>query len=194
MNNFIELLSDLNIPNDSIQNFVSKLKCIHLKKDEYFLQQGDYCKYMGYLPSGKIRYYTVDIKGTEHTLWFNTIPNFIGDYNSFLRKTNAVLGVQVMCDCDLIILSYDQMMTLFEFNSETQKFRTSLAEDSMFGWGDLALSFYCHTAEERYLELLKEHPNIEQEIPIKHIASVIGITPETLSRMRAKLKKEGSTL
>mgnify|MGYP003623263112 FL=1 len=78
-------------------------------------------------------------------------------------------------------------MELFDMNMDTQRFRATLAERSMFGWRSIALALHFNTAEERYIELLNDYPEIEKEIPLRHIASTLGISPETLSRIRKKL-------
>lgn len=196
MDNLASLLKTFNLSSTQIQAFLSQLTCRSLKKYEHFQQQDFYCKYMGYVDSGKFRYYRVGNDGTEHTLWFNLSFNFIGDYHSFLKKTNAELSIQAMCDCEIILFSYDQLMKLYGFNADTQQFRLSMAERSMFGWREIALAFYCDTPEERYLKLLEKYPDAEQLIPVKYIASSLGITPETLSRIRTRLniRKISSTL
>jgi hypothetical protein len=82
---------------------------------------------------------------------------------------------------------YDSIDTVITGNSTFQEFRTALAERSMFGWRKIALALHFDTAEERYLELLNDYPEIEKEIPLKYIASTLGISPETLSRIRKKV-------
>jgi len=144
---------------------------------------------MGYVDSGKFRYYKIDKEGNERTLWFNKSFPFIGDYHSFLKRTNAELCIQAMEDYEIILFNYGQMMELFDKNIDTQKLRATIAERSMFGWRSIALALHFDTAEERYVELLNDYPDIEKEIPLKHIASTLGISPETLSRIRKKLDK-----
>lgn len=94
-----------------------------------------------------------------------------------------------MEDYEIILFNYGQMMELFDTNINTQKLRATIAERSMFGWRNIALALHFDTAEERYIELLNDYPDIEKEIPLKHIASTLGISPETLSRIRKKLDK-----
>lgn len=81
------------------------------------------------------------------------------------------------------------MVELFDMNIDTQRFRATLAERSMFGWRSIALALHFDSAEERYRTLLNDYPEIEKEIPLRYIASTLGISPETLSRIRRKLKK-----
>lgn len=106
-----------------------------------------------------------------------------------MKRTNAELCIQAMEDYEIVLFNYEQMMELFDTNIDTQKLRTTIAERSMFGWRNIALALYFDTAEERYIELLNDYPDIEKEIPLKHIASTLGISPETLSRIRKKLDK-----
>lgn len=190
MTNLINLLHSLDVDETKAIRYVNRLKCIQIKKGNHFQMQGDLAKYMGYVDSGKFRYYKIDKEGNERTLWFNKSFPFIGDYHSFLKKMNAELCIQAMEDYEIVLLSYEQMMEFFNMNIDTQKFRTTLAERSMFGWRNIALALHFDTAEERYIELLNDYPNIEKEIPLKHIASTLGISPETLSRIRKKLEKK----
>ena len=189
MNGLINLLCSLNINNADVLEYTKRLKNIQIKKGEHFQMQGCPVRYMGYVDSGKFRYYKIDKDGNERTLWFNKSFPFIGDYHSFLKRTNAELCIQAMEDYEITLFSYEQMMELFDTNIDTQKLRTTIAERSMFGWRNIALALYFDTAEERYIELLNDYPDIEKEIPLKHIASTLGISPETLSRIRKKLDK-----
>ncbi|GFZ39910.1 Crp/Fnr family transcriptional regulator [Parabacteroides distasonis] len=189
MNGLINLLCSLNINNADVLEYTKRLKNIQIKKGEHFQMQGCPVRYMGYVDSGKFRYYKIDKEGNERTLWFNKSFPFIGDYHSFLKRTNAELCIQAMEDYEIVLFNYEQMMELFDTNIDTQKLRTTIAERSMFGWRNIALALYFDTAEERYIELLNDYPDIEKEIPLKHIASTLGISPETLSRIRKKLDK-----
>lgn len=189
MKGLINLLCSLNINKVDVLEYVKCLKSTQIKKGEHFQMQGCSAKYMGYVDSGKFRYYKIDKEGNERTLWFNKSFPFIGDYHSFLKRTNAELCIQAMEDYEIILFNYGQMMELFDTNIDTQKLRATIAERSMFGWRSIALALHFDTAEERYVELLNDYPDIEKEIPLKHIASTLGISPETLSRIRKKLDK-----
>ena len=189
MTGLINLLCSLNINETEALEYTKHLKNIQIKKGEHFQMQGRSARYMGYVDSGKFRYYKIDMEGNERTLWFNKSFPFIGDYHSFLKRTNAELCIQAMEDYEIILFNYAQMMELFDTNIDTQKLRATIAERSMFGWRNIALALHFDTAEERYIELLKDYPDIEKEIHLKHIASTLGISPETLSRIRKKLDK-----
>ncbi|MDR2919926.1 MAG: Crp/Fnr family transcriptional regulator [Tannerella sp.] len=189
MGNLINLLKSLNIDDTKATDYVNRLRCIQIKKGEHFQIQGDPTKYMGYVDFGKFRYYKIDKEGNERTLWFNKSFPFIGDYHSFLKKTNAELNVKAMDNYEIVLFTYGQLMELFDMNTDTQKLRATLAERSMFGWRNIALALHFDTAEERYIDLLNDYPDIEKEMPLKHIASSLGISPETLSRIRKKLAK-----
>lgn len=185
----MKLLLSLNIEKERALDFVSHLKQMHIKKFENFQIEGALNKYMGYVESGIFRYYKTDTGGNEHTLWFSKSFPFIGDYHSFLKQTTSELTIQAMNDYDVILINHNQMIELFGMNMDTLKFRASFAERSMFGWRDIAFALHFNTAEERYLKLIENYPEIENEIPLKHNASSIGITAETLSRLRTKYKK-----
>lgn len=189
MDSLINFLLSLDIDQDEALRFVGNLKHIKLKKYEHFQMQGDPSKYMGYVDLGKFRYYKTDKDGNERTLWFNKAFPFIGDYHSFLKKTKAELSIQAMDNYEIVLLNLAQMMELFDMNITTQKFRTMIAERSMFGWREIALALHFDSAEERYMKLLNNYPDIEKEIPLKYIASCLGVSAETLSRIRKRNKK-----
>lgn len=189
MDSLVNFLLNLNMSNDEVFRFVSHVKCIELKKNEHFQLQGYPSKYMGYVDSGKFRYYKTDKEGNERTLWFNREFPLIGDYHSFLRRTDAELSIQAMDHYEIVLFTYGQLMELFNMNVDTQRFRAMVAERSMFGWRDIALALHFDSAEERYMKLVGNYPDIEKEISLKHIASCLGITPETLSRIRKKTAK-----
>lgn len=189
MDTLLNFLYSLNISKSIALDYVGGLKSIRVKKKEHFQMQGISSKYMGYVTDGKFRYYKIDAEGNERTLWLNKSFPFVGDYHSFLQKTNAELSIQALGDYDILLFTYDKTMELFDMNVDTQKFRSTLAERSMFGWRNIALSLHFDTAEERYLKLVSEYPAIEKEIPLKYIASCLGISPETLSRIRRKYEK-----
>ena len=183
MNGLINLLCSLNINNADVLEYTKRLKNIQIKKGEHFQMQGCPVRYMGYVDSGKFRYYKIDKDGNERTLWFNKSFPFIGDYHSFLKRTNAELCIQAMEDYEITLFSYEQMMELFDTNIDTQKLRATIAERSMFGWRNIALALYFDTAEERYIELLKDFPDIEKEISLKHICLCSVVCPSSVSRI-----------
>jgi len=184
----IDLLKSLNIEETKAIEYVNRLKSIKISKNEHFQMQENIAKYMGYVKNGRFKYYKTDKDGNERTLWLNKSFPLIGDYHSFLKRTHAELSVQAMEDYEVVLFTYDQMMELFNMNEDTLKFRAIIAERSMFGWRNIALSLHFDTGEERYIKLLNSYPDIEKEIPLKHIASSLGISPETLSRIRKKNK------
>lgn len=192
MDHLINFLNNLNIDNATAYDFASKLKSIRLNKYDHFQQESKAARYMGFVVSGKFRYYKTEKEGNEHTLWFNKSCPFIGDYHSFLKKTKAELSVQAMDDYEVILFTYDQLTELFNMNTDTLKFRAEVAERSMFGWRDIALALHFNTAEERYTRLLADYPDIEKEIPLKYIATCLGISPETLSRIRRKMDENNA--
>ncbi len=189
MDSLFNFLYNLNIDKACASDFINKLKSIQLKKYDLFQMEGTPARYMGFVTSGKFRYYKTDKQGNERTLWFNKSFPFIGDYHSFLNKSDAELSIQVMDDYEVILFNYEQLMEFFYMNTDTLKLKTAFAERSMIGWRNIALALHFDTAEERYIQLLSSYPDIEKEIPLKYIASCLSISPETLSRVRRKLKE-----
>lgn len=156
----------------------------HLKRKEHFLRQGELARHIGLITQGYARlYYLQD--GKEITKDFNFENFFCGSYASFSLQQPSRFNVVAMEDLTLILLNRE-IFRLFDLYPGLQKFGRLMIERMFIRKELRESSFLLDSAEERYRELRAQFPGIELRVPQKYLASYLGITPETLSRIRGQ--------
>ena len=115
---------------------------------------------------------------------------FVGEYAANLCNRESLVNIQAITDSDVYIIKYADMTKLWNSSMEYQRLGRIVAEQLFVMTYRRLIDSYCSTPEERYLDLMKRYPNLKELIPLKEIASFIGITPETLSNIRRRLLKK----
>jgi CRP-like cAMP-binding protein len=110
--NYIERKSSLELSDDERNLIMTKLKPKKLRKRQYFLQEGDVCKYMGFIVKGATRMFAVNEKGHEHILHFGLEDWWVGDYESFYLLTPSKYHVEALEDVDMILITNEQLQEL----------------------------------------------------------------------------------
>ncbi|WP_276373252.1 Crp/Fnr family transcriptional regulator [Chryseolinea sp. H1M3-3] len=154
-----------------------------LKKKQHFLRQGEICRQLGFIVCGYVRlYYLKD--GEEITKDFNFENSFCGSYASFSLGQPSRFNVIAMEKVKLYAIGRDELFRLFDKYSSLQKLGR-LSMEHMFIRKEMReSSFLLDSAEQRYKDLLSQYPQIQQRVPLKYLASYLGMTAETLSRIR----------
>lgn len=158
-----------------------------LKKREYFVRQNDPCKFVGFVESGILRYTRINNDGNEHIVGYSFTKDFVCDYPSLIKRSGSLTNIQAVTNCSVYVISMKKLNDYWETNMDTQRLGRLVAEEHFFEIYGRLLDFYCDTAEQRYTSLLTRCPNLPQYIPLKEIASFLGVTPETVSHIRKKL-------
>lgn len=171
---------------EALDRFASILVRIELKKNAFFLAEGEVCKYIGYIYKGMIRqfYYKNNKDLTEHFAYEDDVFICI---ESFLRQRPARLMAEALEHTIVYGLPYESLLKLAAEDYEIEVMYRCLLENSLILSQRKTDSLRFETANERYSRLLKEQPEIIQRAPLSHIASYLLMTPETLSRVRASL-------
>lgn len=175
------LLSD-----DALDKFASILVRIELKKGAKFLDEEQICEHICYVYKGMVRQFYFKNKKdlTEHFTYEDDVFICI---ESFLRQRPSRLMVEALENTVLYGIPHDPVLKLAAECYEVEVMYRRLLENSLILSQRKADSLRFETAGERYVRLLKEHPDIIQRAPLSHIASFLLMTPETLSRVRASL-------
>lgn len=181
-----EFVSHLNLSEELSGIFMKMGEIVTLKRKEYFVRQGEVCRYLGAVLDGELRFSHCDVDGLEHTIGFNT-NGFATEYHAFLNNFPAKYSIQASSRTVIYRVTYKQVIDFYEYNMEGQRFGRHIAEQLFFRRDELLFSFRCETPEERYKKLLKIADNSLNKLTLKDIASLIGVTPETVSRIRKKL-------
>ena len=175
------------IPLADTDNFVQAFTLGQkLKKNQYLLEPGQNSSFLAFVKNGTFRVFFYDLEGTEVTVWFSFAGMMVGDLLAFFKDSKATFYVQAVEDSEISILSKSNLEKLYLNNPEYLEFGRKYAEHVSVNVMERMLSFQTKSAEERYLELLA-NPNYMQKIPLKHLASYLGITDTSLSRIRKNL-------
>ncbi len=159
----------------------------HYRKNQYLLQEGEVCKYSTFIVKGAVRQYTVDQKGIEHIVNLCTENWWVGDRESFTMLTPSIYNIDAVEETDVLLSSKANFMQLentvpvFSTVLPTMDFKNQVATQKRI---NAQISF---TAEERYLNLLETNPALLQQFPQTMIASYLGVSAETISRIRKKV-------
>jgi len=156
------------------------------KKGAYFLTEGQICKQVGFVAKGLMRYY-INQDGEEKTYAFAPENNFICNYESFVPQTPSTKIIQALEDCEILQISFADLEIFYKTIRQGERFgRLVIGQVFIQLLADLS-SFYTDTPEHRYAEFIYKHPDLQQRISQYHIASYVGVKPQSLSRIRKRI-------
>jgi CRP-like cAMP-binding protein len=156
-----------------------------IKKGEKILEQGKTCSFLAIIITGLFKIYH-EYDGKESTIGLK-YNGFITDYSSFITRIPSEVNIVAFSDCKLIFFEKTEIDFFLSFNQETQEFGRKIAEELMVSNQNILFSLLYDSAEERYNKIIRQHPELFQLFPLKDIANCIGITPETISRIRKNI-------
>lgn len=160
-----------------------------IKRRQFILQQGEICNHSTFVLEGCFKMYFVDDGGKEHNLQFAIENWWIGDISSFYSNEPSKLYIEAIENSVILQCKKEDQLRLFvEYPKFNRIFRI-LAENAMVGLQQRTIQNISSTAEERYLDFLKRHPQFFNRISNVQIASYLGVTPEFLSTIRKKIAK-----
>ena len=157
-----------------------------IKKNEFFLREGEVANSVGFINSGLFRYY-LNEDGEIKTFAFSKENEYISNHESFLTKTPSTKSIQALEDSEILIISREGLKKFYEEFNEGEKFGRKIMEGLFIYYLQELTSFYSHSPEQRYLKILEQQPELIQRISQYHIASYLGIKPQSLSRIRSRL-------
>jgi CRP-like cAMP-binding protein len=169
---------------EEIAYFTGLLKYRKLKKKQYLLQAGDISRFENFVNTGLLRAYTVDPRGDEHIAMFAMEGWWISDLYSFLTNTPATQHIDALEDSEILSIEKSDLENLYEKIPKFDRLFRVLLQNAFIANQHRILAGISQTAEEQYSDFIKKYPAIEQRVPQHQIASYLGITPETISRIR----------
>jgi CRP-like cAMP-binding protein len=162
-------------------------KIKELSAGEFFVKEGQYSKFIGYVESGLLRSYQIDSSGEDITTNFFLQNSFCGSFFSFYRKAPSLDFVTSITDSRIHTIGYDKLQSLFREDFVFNQLGR-LAIEEVCIEKDIRLSKMLKlNATERYLWFIDEYPSVVEKSPLKYIASYLGMKPESLSRIRKEL-------
>lgn len=160
-----------------------------LKKGEFLLRAGEVCKHVTFINKGFVRIYNI-VHDEELTINFAFEGNFTTDFASLLPRKPSTDYIVAMEDLEVLQLHYDDKQKLYDQAMVWQKFGRLIVEYILLFIVERNKALLFTTPEERYLKLIKERPKVMANVPLKYIASYLGVTPEALSRIRKRLSQQ----
>jgi CRP-like cAMP-binding protein len=160
-----------------------------LQKRQFLVQEGEPGKYIAFIVHGCLRTFTVDEKGEEHVIEFAVDDWWSSDLHSFLTGEPATFNIDALEDSRLLLLDRDSRESLLKAVPKMERFFRLLQEAHYVATHRRISETLSKTADERYLSFLNMYPDLARRIPQKHIASYLGITPQSLSRIRKELAR-----
>ncbi len=177
----------VNISDDDIKILTSYFQIIPKRKNEYLVNEGDKSLYLYFIIDGFVRCFLTD-EGNEITTQIYTTKDFVTSFESFLNNDFSKENIQCTSDCALLRISKDEYQRLHNEVSNWSIFCKSVYEDQIMRISERAYSLQKLSASNRYVKLLNTQPQIALNIAVKHLASYLGIQPQSLSRIRKSIK------
>jgi len=171
--------------------FAAGAEPLRLAKGEHLLREGEVCTHACFIVEGCFRYYYLATDGDEHTGQFFFEGGWLGDFASFLSDRPSMQNIQALEPALVWRFSHAFVEQLYASDPAFERLGRKLAEGVVIGAQQRTASLLKQTAEQRYLEVLERRPKVMARVPLQLIASYLGIQPESLSRLRAGLAKEG---
>jgi len=172
----------------TVESFFTPKK---IRKKQYLLQEGEVCKYMSFVVKGLLRSYNVDEKGDEHMHMFAWEGWWISDMSSFFSGDKAVFNIDAIENAELLTITRTDFEEMTLKVPVMDRYFRILFQNSLVTKERRLLSSITDAAEEKYIRLTEYSPEIIQRIPQNLVASYLGITPETLSRIKKKIAIAG---
>ena len=176
------------MPLEAIMKVTEQFEARKFLKNEFFLREGRVCDLL-YLAEGLMRAYTFDLKGNEVTTNFFAKGRQVFDHASFFLQTASEENIQAITDCFGYSITFEKMNSLFHSIPEFREYGRGMLVKELVSYKKRTLAMINKTAEQRYEDLIKDDKEIFQFVQLKHIASYMGVTNSSLSRIRREFSK-----
>ncbi len=163
---------------------LSAFEPVTIKKRKDLLVSGQTCNYLYFITQGCLRSFYINSKGIEHIYQIRMDNSWISDLESFFSKSPAKYNIEAIEDSNMLRISHEQFEQLLIKIPRLERYFRILFQKAYINALNRLNATMWETAMDRYNEMLKENPEIFQRVPLVYIASYLGITPESLSRIR----------
>lgn len=158
-----------------------------IRKKQYFLQEGEVCKHFAFILKGAMRQYYIDDKGVEHFVQLAIENWWVGDRESWVKHSASRYNIDAWEDSELLLISNSDVVKLSQLFPALAEMMRIMDERNNIATQKRITSTISYTAERRYADFVCDYPDLLQRFPQHVIASYIGITKDTLSRVRKQI-------
>jgi len=173
---------------EAFSHLFEKSELITFKKGDIIVESGKVCKYLFLVENGLLRNFYYDGKGNDITHWFAKEEMLATVPQSFFNQEKSFFNIEAIEDTQTRIFSYQNLEDAFQQSRIVERFGRILITQIMITLGQKVVDLQTKSAEKRYEELIDNYPDIFRRANLGHIASYLGITQQSLSRIRSSVK------
>ena len=162
------------------------------RKKDFFIRQHEVSRSAGWVESGSFQYSFTDEEGLEHIVGYAFENEFVCDYSSFIKSQQSKVSIQAISDCVVYEIALNELVIYWKGNLEKLEEGKKAAENLYELAYDRFLDSYC-SPMIRYKKLMSRCPELKEKVPLRSIASFLGVTPETISHIRKKIRLDGKS-
>jgi len=177
----------ISLTGEELSTFCSAFGYKSVRKNEFFLKEGQVCDFIGLLTSGVVIYIKTLENGDEVTIHFAFEGDWVNNNLSRLSNSPSTINIKAIEDSEILVITQSDITELYLKIPKIERLGRILTEQSFIKFVEQTIDFQTLTAKERYENLLKNHPSIFQKVQLYHIANYLGIAPKSLSRIRKEL-------
>lgn len=182
-----DIFKDISFSKKEMSQIENKFEKRTLKKGDTLLNANQTVNYQYFIISGCLRTFFVDNSGKDHIIQFAIKDWWISDYTAFFTSSKAIMTIDCIQDASVYGISIENMENLYIEIPRSQTFFRKKMEGAFAGFQKRIIGNLSQSAKEKYISFISTYPNIEQSVKNYHIASYLGVTTETLSRVRKEI-------
>ena len=175
------------LTDECFADFQPYLRPLTLTKRQHLLQAGEPCTHLAFVTQGCLRSYSLNAQGHEHTLQFAPEDWWVSDIYSLLTNQPSTMNIDALEDSQVLLLAQADMETVYARFPVFERYFRLLMQSRYVALQERVNASLSQSASEKYQHFLRKYPGIAQRVPQHFIASYLGITPESLSRVRRQL-------
>ncbi len=172
---------------DDLHKILNSFELQKFKKNDFIVEEGKTSRHIGFVETGMFQYYVIK-DGEERTSYVSIENTFFASVLSFISESPSLENVKALVDGSISMISKTNLKMLLNEIPAFKDFYIGLLEATICGIDASRYDLIVLTAEERYEKMLTNEPHFLQQIPLQHLASILGVTPRHLSRIRSKIR------
>ncbi len=181
-----QIFNEKNFKPDDLEKIISQYQRIEFAKNDYLVKENNVANFYYFMESGFARSYAIDLEGNDISTKFFSSTDIVIDWHSYFLKAKCRENIQAITPCVAWKISFDNFMKLFSIEAFREVGRTRLI-NNYFELKNHSVSVIADPAKDRYFNLLNAKPEIVQNVPLKQIATYLGVTDTSLSRIRKEI-------